>query len=134
MEETHFVENVKMRDFQHYVDNGYFIIKNNRLNVLRLPPDGWTILPLEHGAIKELNDDMIKFVASNKISIIASPDAKEKTEEIKKVTKKSAKIEEQGLVQESEIFDVKKEEEEILNTVEPEVVNVVSEPQNSDSL
>jgi len=134
MEETHFVENVKMRDFQHYVDNGYFIIKNNRLNVLRLPPDGWTILPLEHGAIKELNDDMIKFAAINRISIIASPDTKEKTEEIKKVTKKSAKIEEQGLVQESEIFDVKKEEEEILNTVEPEVVNVVSEPQNSDSL
>lgn len=134
MEETHFVENVKMRDFQHYVDNGYFIIKNNRLNVLRLPPDGWTILPLEHGAIKELNDDMIKFAASNRISIIASPKAKEKTEEIKKVTKKSAKIEEQVLVQESEIFDVKKEEEEILNTVEPEVVNVVSEPQNSDSL
>lgn len=134
MEETHFIENVKIRDFQHYVDNGYFIIKNNKSNVLRLPPDGWTILPLEHGAIKELNDDLIKFAASNRISIIASPETKEKTEEIKKPTKKSAKIEEEGLVQEPEIFDVKKEEEEILNTVEPEVANVVSEPQNSDSL
>lgn len=146
MEKKYFIENPHNKDFESYVNDGYFIVQNNKKTLLRLPPEGFTILPSGYGAISEINEEVANLIEGGKISIFLQPESKQKAEESKKSNKKSAKIEdketiaEPQLIQEPAIAQVEEEvltpseENKIVETEQDEALNIVSEPQNSDSL
>jgi hypothetical protein len=146
MEKKYFIENPHNKDFESYVNDGYFIVQNNKKTLLRLPPEGFTILPSGYGAISEINEEVANLIEGGKISIFLQPESKQKAEESKKLNKKSAKIEdketiaEPQLIQEPVIAQVEEEvhtpseENKIVETERDEALNIVSEPQNSDSL
>ena len=146
MEKKYFIENPHNKDFESYVNDGYFIVQNNKKTLLRLPPEGFTILPSGYGAISEINEEVANLIEGGKISIFLQPESKQKAEESKKSNKKSAKIEdketiaEPQLIQEPAIAQVEEEvhtpseENKIVETEQDEAINIVSEPQNSDSL
>jgi len=146
MEKKYFIENPHNEDFKSYVNDGYFIVRNNKKTILRLPPEGFTILPSGYGAISEIGEEVADLIQSGKISVFLQPAGKQKDEESKKSNKKSAKIEDEEtitetqLVQEPVIAQVEEEvhtpseENKIVETVQDEALNIVSEPQNSDSL
>jgi hypothetical protein len=146
MEKKYFIENPHIQDFESYVDDGYFIVLNNKKTILRLPPDGYTILPFGYGAISEIGQEVAKLVESGTVSIVSQPLIPQKFEDSKKSNKKSAKIEEKETIAEEqpaeEIAVVQVEEEvltpseenKIVETVQDEAINIVSEQQNSDSL
>ena len=146
MEKTYFIENPQNQDFESYVNDGYFIVQNNKKTILRIPPDGLTILPASYGAISEISDELEKLIESGKVSIILQPESKQKAEESKKSNKKSAKIEDKEIIAEpqsveetvvtqvEEEVSTPSEENKIVETVQDEAINIVSESQNSDSL
>jgi hypothetical protein len=146
MEKKYFIENPHIQDFESYVDDGYFIVLNNKKTILRLPPDGYTILPFGYAAISEIGQEVAKLVESGTVSIVSQPSIPQKFEDSKKSNKKSAKIEEKETITEEqpveEIVAVQveegvstpSEENKIVETVQDEATNIVSEPQNSDSL
>ena len=146
MEKTYFIENPQNQDFESYVNDGYFIVQNNKKTLLRLPPEGFTILPSGYGAISEINEEVANLIEGGKISIFLQPESKQKAEESKKSNKKSAKIEDKEIIAEpqsveetvvtqvEEEVSTPSEENKIVETVQDEAINIVSEPQNSDSL
>lgn len=146
MEKKYFIENPRNEDLESYVNDGYFIIQNNKKTLLRLPPDEFTILSSSYGAISEISKEVANLIQSGKISVFLQPEGKQKVEESKKSNKKSSKIEdkeiitETELVQEPVIIQVEEEvstpseENKIVETVQDEASNIVSESQNSDSL
>jgi hypothetical protein len=140
MEKKYFIENPHIQDLESYVDDGYFIIQNNKKTILRLPPDGLTILPFGYAAIGEIAQEVAKLVESGTVSIVSQPLIPQKFEDSKKSNKKSAKIEEKETITEEqpaeEIAVVQVEEEvlttseenKIVETVQDEATNIVSEP------
>ena len=140
MEKTYFIENPHIQDLESYVDDGYFIIQNNKKTILRLPPDGYTILPFGYAAIGEIAQEVAKLVENGTVSIVLKPSIPQKFEDSKKSNKKSAKIEEKEIITEeqsvAEIVAAQVEEEvltpseenEIVETVQDEATNIVSEP------
>ena len=140
MEKKYFIENPHIQDLESYVDDGYFIIQNNKKPILRLPPDGYTILPFGYAAIGEIAQEVAKLVENGTVSIVLKPSIPQKFEDSKKSNKKSAKIEEKEIITEeqsvAEIVAAQVEEEvltpseenEIFETVQDEATNIVSEP------
>lgn len=140
MEKKYFIENPHIQDLESYVDDGYFIIQNNKKTILRLPPDGYTILPFGYAAIGEIAQEVAKLVENGTVSIVLKPSIPQKFEDSKKSNKKSAKIEEKEIIAEeqsvAEIVAAQVEEEvltpseenEIVETVQDEATNIVSEP------
>ena len=140
MEKKYFIENPHIQDLESYVDDGYFIIQNNKKTILRLPPDGLTILPFGYAAIGEIAQEVAKLVENGTVSIVLKPSIPQKFEDSKKSNKKSAKIEEKEIIAEeqsvAEIVAAQVEEEvltpseenEIVETVQDEATNIVSEP------
>ena len=140
MEKKYFIENPHIQDLESYVDDGYFIIQNNKKTILRLPPDGLTILPFGYAAIGEIAQEVAKLVENGTVSIVLKPSIPQKFEDSKKSNKKSAKIEEKEIITEeqsvAEIVAAQVEEEvltpseenEIVETVQDEATNIVSEP------
>ena len=140
MEKKYFIENPHIQDWESYVDDGYFIIQNNKKTILRLPPDGLTILPCGYAAIGEIAQEVAKLVENGTVSIVLKPSIPQKFEDSKKSNKKSAKIEEKEIITEeqsvAEIVTAQVEEEvltpseenEIVETVQDEATNIVSEP------
>ena len=140
MEKKYFIENPHIQDLESYVDDGYFIIQNNKKTILRLPPDGYTILPFGYAAIGEIAQEVAKLVENGTVSIVLKPSIPQKFEDSKKSNKKSAKIEEKEIITEeqsvAEIVAAQVEEEvltpseenEIVETVQDEATNIVSEP------
>ena len=140
MEKKYFIENPHIQDLESYVDDGYFIIQNNKKTILRLPPDGLTILPFGYAAIGEIAQEVAKLVENGTVSIVLKPSIPQKFEDSKKSNKKSAKIEEKEIITEeqsvAEIVTAQVEEEvltpseenEIVETVQDEATNIVSEP------
>ena len=96
--------------------------------------------------ISMISDELEKLIESGKVSIILQPESKQKAEESKKSNKKSAKIEDKEIiaepqsVEETAVTQVEEEvstpseENKIVETVQDEAINIVSESQNSDSL
>jgi hypothetical protein len=140
MEKKYFIENPHIQDLESYVDDGYFIIQNNKKTILRLPPDGLTILPFGYAAIDEIAQEVAKLVENGTVSIVLKPSIPQKFEDSKKSNKKSAKIEEKEIITEeqsvAEVVTAQVEEEvltpseenEIVETVQDEATNIVSEP------
>lgn len=140
MEKKYFIENPHIQDLESYVDDGYFIIQNNKKTILRLPPDGYTILPFGYAAIGEIAQEVAKLVENGTVSIVSQPSIPQKFDDSKKSNKKSAKIEEKEIITEeqsvAEIVAAQVEEEvltpseenEIVETVQDEATNIVSEP------
>ena len=107
---------------------------------MRLPPDGYTILPFGYAAIGEIAQEVAKLVENGTVSIVLKPSIPQKFEDSKKSNKKSAKIEEKEIITEeqsvAEIVTAQVEEEvltpseenEIVETVQDEATNIVSEP------